>query len=275
MIAMRMCRRIIVPVLLAVAILAGCAGSQASDSGSDADELLRTWEGAQIYLPGPRPRSGVRIRDVDLAAYEPSDGAVPVIVHAHGCTGLSRASAEFGYRMAKAGFLVIEPDSFARSYKPRSCDGPRAKGGFHRGVLGWRHAEIDHALKKVRELPFVDRDNVFLAGHSEGAIATATYEGEVVSGRIIEGWTCHAGWPEYRGLAAPADEPVLALLGEDDPWFRGRAVLTGDCGAFMRGAGQRSIVYRAPSPLADQHWLSFDEGVRAEILDFLNRYRTR
>src|SRR5262249_36530800 len=115
---------------------------------------------------------------------------------------------------------------------------------------------------------------VILMGHSEGAITVATIEGVPAAGRIIEGWTCHAGWSEYRGLHAPADQPVLALSSEKDPWFRD-PVLAGDCGAYMKNTTlQRSIVYRKPSYLADKHWLSSDQDVQAIILDFIRSARS-
>jgi hypothetical protein len=114
-----------------------------------------------------------------------------------------------------------------------------------------------------------------LMGHSQGAITTATIANMPVAARVIEGWTCHAGWPEYRGLAAPPDQPVLALVGENDPWFQSH-VLKGDCGAFMPDdaggeTASRSIVYRAPNYLNAKHWLSGDSGVQREILDFIDR----
>ena len=97
--------------------------------------------------------------------------------------------------------------------------------------------------------------------------------GEPVNARIVEGWTCHAGWGEYRGLDAPAEEPVLALLGAEDPWFR-PSYLQGDCGAFMEGRdGSVSIVYERPNFLATKHHLSWHPDVRQLILDFLARHR--
>ncbi len=132
-----------------------------------------------------------------------------------------------------------------------------------------------HAFDRISALPALQNVPVVLMGHSQGAITTATIENLPVAARVIEGWTCHAGWPEYRGLAAPPGQPVLALVGENDPWFQSY-VLKGDCGAFMKenmegGTASRSIVYRAPHYLNAKHWLSGDSDVQREILDFLGR----
>ena len=91
-------------------------------------------------------------------------------------------------------------------------------------------------LKPCRQTYDVRDPN--LKGFSEGGIATATVTGAVVNARVIEGWTCHSGWSRYRGLAASPSEPVLALVGGDDPWFR-PACLHGDCGVFMDGRNGR------------------------------------
>jgi hypothetical protein len=141
-------------------------------------------------------------------------------------------------------------------------------GSLHREVLGWRDAEIGFAFDKLRRMDGLSAAPVVLMGHSEGAIAVATNADLPVAGRIVEGWTCHAGWHEYRGLNAPAGQPVLAIVGENDPWFRLPA-LNGDCSAFMQGGSSRSIVYRAPNYLSDKHWLSSDSDVRRDILSFI------
>lgn len=107
-------------------------------------------------------------------------------------------------------------------------------------------------------------------GLSEGAIATATYVGEALAGRIIEGWTCHTGWPEYRGLNVPSTEPVLALSSENDPWFQ-KQILRGDCATFIvaQSALRQSIVFRSPDPAASQHDLMWNMDARRLVLDFL------
>lgn len=257
-------------LLAAVALLLG-AGAAAADSGEDLAELERTFQAARVYLP---VSSSPGVRQVDVAALTGDglpEGDPPraVIVYAHGCDGLSRIIDVSGWFLARAGYVVIAPNSFARLDKPLSCEPARHRGSLHRAVLGWRQAEVRHAVQRVRGLSSLAGLPVVLVGHSEGAITVATIGGVAAAARVIEGWTCHAGWPEYRGLNAPAGQPVMSLLGADDPWFR-LPVLKGDCGSLMKPSDlARSIVYRAPHALHDQHWLSFDREVQDEILAFL------
>ena len=70
-------------------------------------------------------------------------------------------------------------------------------------VLKIRLIDAEHAVTQAKKLDWVDKNNVFLVGHSEGGITTARYNPESkiasVTARVIEGWTCNAGWDEYRG----------------------------------------------------------------------------
>lgn len=246
--------RLAVTVLLA--LQAGAATAQ--------DELERTWRQARVWLPGTT--GAVIPADIPERVEAPA-----VILYAHGCDGPGRITTASARFLSAAGYLIVAPDSFARRDKPRSCDPAIPRGGLHRAVLGWRQAEMRHAMTRLRSLPATKDLPIALMGHSEGAITVATMPAPDAALRIIEGWTCHAGWPEYRGLSAPPHQPVLALVGSRDPWFR-LPVLRGDCGAFMpEGAPMRSIVYDPPGYLAGKHWLSADPGVRVTILQFLSQ----
>ncbi len=233
-----------------------------ASAGDKNAELARTWNAAQVWLPGE-----VAAVSVDAIPSAPPPRAI--VLYAHGCDGPSRITTVTARFLAKAGYLVVAPDSFAREDKPTSCDPKLPRGGLHRAVLGWRQDEMRFALTRLQGMDNLAGVPLILMGHSEGAITAATLIAPGIDMRIIEGWTCHAGWPEYRGLNGPAGQPVLALLGEDDPWFR-LPFMQGDCGSFMWPASpQVSQVYRAPSYLAGKHWLSSDRDVQVLILDFI------
>jgi len=256
--------------LLVVPLLA-CALAASAQLSSDA-EVVRTFEQGRVHLRLDGALQELNIAQAISLFYaakrQTFRGAV---VYLHGCDGVNALSVKTADLLAAEGYVVFVPDSFARTTKPVSCDASRHLGGLHREVLAWRQAEADYALKRVKSLPSIDPSKVFLMGLSEGAIATATYVGEAVAGRVIEGWTCHAGWPEYRGLQAPPKEPVLALSSENDPWFQ-EPVLRGDCGAFMTApsALRRSVVFRPPHPAASHHDLMWNVYARREVLEFLD-----
>ena len=256
---------------LVLFLFAGLAGPRPA-AAADTD-LLRTWQRAFVVVPGEAGLVRGRIEDIDERLPE-SSPPLPTVIYLHGCAGLGRISHDAAKLLAEAGYAVIMPDSFARQHKPKSCDPARVVGGLHRGVLNWRQAEANQAIRKARRLAWVDPENVFLWGFSEGGNTTATLTGEPVNARVVEGWTCHAGWGEYRGLNAPPAEPVLALVGAEDPWFR-PAFLQGDCGVFMHGReNSKSIVYERPHFLATKHHLSWHPKVQQLILEFLVRHHS-
>jgi len=249
--------------LLPLAMLALMGLPALADTAQDPAELARSWNNARVWLPDdPRHATGVQALE---------SAAVPgaVVIYAHGCDGLSGITDATGRFLARAGHVVIAPDSFAREAKPVSCHPAQQRGSLHRRVLAWRHAELAHAMERIADMRALRGLPLILMGHSEGAITVATIHAPAAT-RIIEGWTCHAGWPEYRGLNAPQDTAVLAMVGENDPWFR-LPVLQGDCGAFMHDHPQgRSVVFQPPHSLHNRHYLSGDRDVQALILSFID-----
>lgn len=251
--------------------LCGAAAAQTGHS-PDEEEVARTfWRGrAHVLRDG-----GVHEEPIETAwpALQRAGGAGwrATIVYLHGCDGIGAIGAKAADLLAAAGHLVLVPDGFARRDKPKSCDPVTHGAGLHREVLGWRHAEAAFALGRARLLPGGGRRPLVLMGFSEGAIAAATYAGAPVDARVIEGWTCHAGWPEYRGLQAAAGEAVLAMVGEHDPWFVS-APLRGDCGEFMGTPSdrRRSVVFRPPHPAASHHDLLWNLDARRLLLGFLD-----
>jgi poly(3-hydroxybutyrate) depolymerase len=193
------------------------------------------------------------------------------MVYLHGCDGINALSLQAADIFASAGYLVLMPDSFARLDKPVSCRPAAFQGSLHRDVLAWRQGEAEEAVRRAKTLDAVDPARIVLYGLSEGAIAVATYTGEAVRARIVEGWTCHAGWDEYRGLHASASEAVLTITSENDPWFQ-QAPLRGDCGQFLGNLTslRRSVVFRPPHPAASSHDVLWNLDARRIVADFLS-----
>ena len=256
------------------ALVMAAGGSVAcAQEPAESAEVARTFAQGRVAY---RQEGAVTVQPIAaawpaLVAMKPGTfrGAV---VYLHGCDGINGLSLNTADTLATANFLVLMPDSFARLDKPRSCDALAHRGGLHREVLAWRHAEADWALKRARSLRAVEVDRLFLFGLSEGGIATATYDGQALRGRVIEAWTCHAGWPEYRGLRARPEEAVLALTSENDPWYQDPA-LRGDCGEAFGPAtpSRRVIVFKPPHPAASHHDLMWNQEARGAVLDFLKR----
>ncbi len=212
-------------------------------------DIARTFDQAIVALPG-RGGGQSMVAKMDTPALRARLAAergrrYPTVLFMHGCDGPRNLQALRA--MARRGFAVIAPDSFARRFRPRQCDRRTRRGGRNYYVFDFRSAEISYALTRFRDLAWVDKKKFFLVGVSEGGLAAAQHRGSAFRARVISAWTCH-GSDLVNGLGAPADEPVLALVHAKDPWYtRGRSRrLSGDCGKFF-GLGRprsRSIIIR-------------------------------
>lgn len=247
------------------------------DIANAPDELARTLDDAIVAIPARYFKwdvpSGMftkgRTKDVlqDLTKIA-AEKKIPLVIYLHGCAGFGSASNHDINFLLNNGYAVLAPNSFARKYKPQSCDPNTYTGGFHRGVLYFRLAEATYAHEAAKNLPWVDKRNIFMMGFSEGGITTAQYRRGGLAGRIILGWTCNSGVPEKRGISGPRDEPILAVVASNDPWFRDPSY-SGHCGnwtSFRRNV--ESVVVNVNF----HHVQSLPE-VKEKILKFLELNR--
>jgi dienelactone hydrolase len=238
-----------------------------SKDWADPDELKRTWDGAKVRIPldsGVIKATMINLRNV------PEAKKFPAVIYMHGCNGFWTGTDRRVDFLAKLHFAVIAPNSFARKKVPSSCDPLWHKGGMYRPTLIMRQNEAAYAIRMASKFPWVDSKNIFLMGLSQGGITTATFSGEPVKARIIEGWGCHAGWPEYHGLNAPTIEPVLSLVSDKDPWFQ-HPDLQGDCGEFMLNDASESVVFKSGT-LRYEHALLESTEVKKIVRKFLEQH---
>lgn len=261
--AMRHFIFLLVPVCF---LLSGCAAGVDPKTLDLADEASRTFDAAYVMLGAEGALIEGRMSDDfvqrKLASLKKKR---PTVVFAHGCTGLGRGNLRYMRLLARAGYAVIAPDSFARRYRPETCDPSRRrgiKGAPHRRVGRMRQEEIHHAAYRVRRIRWVDRKNLFLMGHSQGGTAVAAYEGDGFKAHVISGSVC------WRGVRSPNGTPILALYSEDDPWRRGRPADSCLRKARARGVSMAFHLFEGRA-----HNLSRNEQARRLILDFLNRHR--
>ena len=237
---------------------------------SSPDELHRTWQAALVRIPHNHNVFAGQISDLPLEGLS-VEKQLPTVIYLHGCSGIWWGTYIRLDFFPENGFAVIAPASFARSKYPKSCDPATKRAGLYRETLKMRQYDALNAIKNAKQLDWVDSRNIFLVGFSQGGIASATVSTNIdttVNARVIEGWTCHAGWGEYRGSNAPVSEPVLALVADQDPWFQD-SWTRGSCGRYMNSEnGSRSVVYSSGS-LKNKHSLLDDADVQILVLEFL------
>ena len=245
---------------------------------SDPAEMERAWQAALVRIP----KSGGGYVSTTIAELQEGhispEGVWPTVIYMHGCTGIWSGTKTRINLLARNGYAVVAPASFARLKYPQSCRPDTNQGGLYRPTLKMRQNDAGYAIAKAKTFPWVDKSNVFLMGLSQGGITTATFSSSrrehSLRARIVEGWTCHAGWTEYAGINAPESEPVLTLVGAKDPWFRNHWN-QGSCGRFLsKSNGSRSVVY-SKGRLSTRHELLEAREVQQTVLDFLDSHRSR
>ena len=242
------------PRLIALAatfLLSACAGFPFGDK----PDLQRTWDAALVALPSvdglPQRVATLNSTSVQRHLVKLKPGSkLPTVLFLHGCTGLGETALLSS--LAAKGYAVIAPDSMARRFRPLQCDPRNLKGGYNLFVYSFREAELIYALQRLSELPWVDPENLFLIGSSEGGVTAALYRGDEFNARVIAQWTC-TGAPLVRGIAAPEGTPILAIVRSGDPWYDDRHAIgqQGDCGRYlMDRLGSRSILLKGSGELS-------------------------
>lgn len=239
-------------------------------------DLELTWYKAPVAMPSGIG-SDAKVTAVGDPAFQSAMASLkgrrlPVVVYMHGCTGIEKSDRRLMRAVSRAGFLVIAPDSMARQYRPRQCKPRKKTGGFNLFVYDFRQAEINFALQQLRQSGWADTTNLFLVGSSEGGLAVALHRGAAFRARVITKWTCH-GSHLVRGLSAPPDEPILAIVRQKDPWYDAEKTRqSGDCGAYFENRpGSRSWVLET----GKGHNVFKEDEVTEGIVSFLARNRSR
>ena len=207
-------------------VLASCTPPEGTRGESG---IALTWEHAQVFLPArlvapgaPHPRAVMRTPYIqEIIASRAPGTRLPVVLYLHGCAGLFEIGS-IGDFFAARGYGVIAPDSFANAHRPPPCNvKTRRAGGGWQNVQRLRQQEIRYAVHRLRELPWVDGNRMYLFGISQGGRAATLYAGDEFRGHIALDTHC-AGPNQSHTLHMPRTIPLLAIMAKHDPWYTGR-----------------------------------------------------
>jgi len=227
------------PALIATAtVLLGPPASAALASGPEAVEM--TLEGL---------KEGAKLKGF---VYRPEgQGPFPAIVAMHSCDGLSGADspvaaryADWGERLAAAGFVVLFPDSFASRGLPPQCTvGQRSQRSGRERVV-----DADAARHWLQEQDFVAADRVSLLGWANGAVAALwTVRPRALKKEAKPDFrsavALYPGCRRLRDTAWSTRAPTLILIGARDDWTPASACEQMVAGARGRTARTNIMVY--------------------------------
>jgi len=219
--------------LLAVALLAGCASSHASD--------------ARVSFPNATPGAP---RQIPATIYwPPGDGPFPALALFHGCHGVSESNHSWARWLRDRGYAAIVVDSWTPRGIPDGCaaekpDVPNTE----------RFDDAIGALRFLQAQPRVDGSRVGAMGWSNGGVfAMAVINGPSLERARARGVAVPP--PGFRaavalypgGCASLTREyvvnPLLLLIGDADDW-----TLASVCQAMIdamrsRGAPAEIVLY--------------------------------
>ncbi len=159
----------------------------------------------------------------------------PALLVLHGCSGLVRG--DMGYRryFVSRGYAVFEPDSFARP--GHTCDGSPFQD---------RVEELGQALREIRKLRWVEQEQIYLMGFSQGGGAVASWSKPGFAGHIILASACP--YLKSQVPAAPKNVPVLSVVGEKDLGSNGAS-----CQTKTHAPGSQSVVIKGAGHVIMNH----------------------
>jgi dienelactone hydrolase len=208
--------------LSALLLLAGCVTM--TDPRITPAHNKMAWQGSLVAIPAAfnaksnyqiRKNLGYSVNFPDINAMVKPDARIPLVIWAHPCSGITGSSNTFFQSAIAAGYAVIAPNSFANG-RQGECRVGKALGQYRPLRMG----EIRYALEQIRAIPWVDLNNIVLAGYSEGSGAVREYgaQSPEINGIMIFGVACS----NYAAVAVQADMAVhvLAVFGEEDRYYR-------------------------------------------------------
>lgn len=177
---------------------------------------------------------GVSLRDVRFAGdgitqsallYVPKSATpahpAPAVMVSHGYINTREMQSPFAIELARRGFVVLAIDMAGHGYSGGAVGEQKDLGGAA-------------ALRYLQSLPYVDKTNIGLEGHSMGGVPTmaaAASQPDGYKAIVLEGST-----PGFLGAATPANPRNLAVIfGQFDEFA-----------ALMWGAPKGSLVAGSP-----------------------------
>jgi len=239
---------------------------------SDKTELQRTWSQSLVFLPKRFGRQSIKLLAVPgklegVIGASAGDGKMPTVLYLHSCEGLGHHREDLR-RLARLGFVVIAPDSFARDYRPYGCyeEAEKFLPSFDLAAA-FQKAELDYAVKKLEAFSWIDRKNLFLVGSGMGGMAAAHYAGGAFAGHVIEGWGCRGPNPVFDGIWSSNGVRIFSAVSRNDPWYRKNPGFGVDCASFLKDRpGSVSIVLERPA-----HYVSWYPKSLGPLVRFLTR----
>lgn len=129
------------------------SASFAQTSKDQEKNVGKSWEKAEVYIPGNFFRTVP-----DKVSVEKS---LPVVIYMHGCTGITNHDTQWANFIKGLGFIAVLPDSMAIPGRKMNCNPVTKRGGSFPQAHALRLQEIRYAFDQVKKSPWADTKNIF------------------------------------------------------------------------------------------------------------------
>ncbi len=143
----------------------------------------------------------------------------PTVLYMQGSGSFSKGPTFREWITGDLGWVFFAPNTHTSNKRPKYSSPVPKK--VYEEIHKYRQAEIDQFVQHLDELPFIDKQRLFLMGNSEGALAAARYAGKEFVGRLVLSWSCEPGYyTDFPKVGAKyKTDPFLNIVGRDDVYF--------------------------------------------------------
>jgi len=202
------------------------------------------------------------------------DKKYKTLLYMHGSSGLNKGDVYRKQVVEELGFVFFAPNSHQLHKRPvyRSP----AKQSLYLKVHKVRIAELYYNYKKLKALDFVDTENIFLMGNSEGGLTAAAFRSNKFRGRIVTAFSCESSYfYEDFTLGSKKSEPFLNIIGTEDEYFAKDSIFNQKY--HVTGNGIKSLENHKNAKVVilsrAKHDLTSNIYVKDEIIGFLRLWQ--
>ena len=198
------------------------------------------------------------------------DEKAALVLYMHGSSGLYTGDSYRQYIVKEVGAIFFAPNSFMIENRPTYLSHVKEKEYIK--VHKIRLAEIYYNMQELEKLDFIDKENLFLMGNSEGGLAAAIYKTKNFKGRIVTAFSCESSYfyTNFK-LGSKKDEPFLNIIGTHDQFFSKKTSLNRKY--KVDGNGIESLKKHTNAKIVilskTKHDITINPYVKDEIVSFL------
>ena len=200
----------------------------------------------------------------------------PTVLYMHGSSGLYRGEVYQHYIVEELGYLFFAPNSYKIKNRPTYCSPAKLKK--YMKVHRVRVAEIEYNSKRLLKSGFVDKNNLFLMGNSEGGLAVAIFKSKKFRARIVTAFSCESSY-FYKNfkLGSKKSEPLLNIIGTHDEFFGENTLYNNKYKVKGNGIEKLKNYKNAKVVILPKakHDLTKNIYVKSEILNFLQLWQEK